>query len=379
MTPEQQALPLIERIYGAALDPAVWQAFVDGLSAAYDDAAVGFVLQMPRFPHPQGAMYSTGFGDPAYRAEFARHATKGLPWEEARRANFVGRFGLASEVFPDAKVVDTEFYREWMKPQGLAAVGPMGHTIALEDGVPVASLAIFRRESGGPFKAKDLVVANLLVPHLTQAYRIHSEVRESGALAETLDRLPTGVILLDSRGLPVTMNRGARFIIDLDDGFSIDASGPVAMKPTEDALLKKLIHEATDASATGQIPEGGVMAISRISGRRAFPLMIAPLLTAADETALSDATTVLYVSDLEARSLPPGEALRSLYALTHAEIELVQLLCDGYSVEEAAHQRGVTMNTARSQLKQIFSKTGTSRQSELVRLVFAGVAPIRYP
>jgi len=37
----------------------------------------------------------------------------------------------------------------------------------------------------------------------------------------------------------------------------------------------------------------------------------------------------------------------------------------------------VTMNTARSQLKQIFFKTGTSRQSELVRLVLTGIARIR--
>ena len=82
---------------------------------------------------------------------------------------------------------------------------------------------------------------------------------------------------------------------------------------------------------------------------------------------------------LEAHSLPRSEALRSLYSLTGAEIELVELLCDGNSLEEAADRRGVTMNTARSQLKQIFFKTSTSRQSELVRLVLAGIAPIRSP
>src|SRR5262245_51150701 len=44
------ALPLIQRIYEAALDPSRWQAFVDGLSAALRGAPVGFALQLPGFP-----------------------------------------------------------------------------------------------------------------------------------------------------------------------------------------------------------------------------------------------------------------------------------------------------------------------------------------
>ena len=39
------------------------------------------------------------------------------------------------------------------------------------------------------------------------------------------------------------------------------------------------------------------------------------------------------------------------------------------SVAEAAEELGVTTETARTYLKQVFSKTGTGRQAELVRLV----------
>ena len=69
--------------------------------------------------------------------------------------------------------------------------------------------------------------------------------------------------------------------------------------------------------------------------------------------------------------------LRHLYDLTRAEADLTWLLADGLSLEEAAEKRGVTLNTARSQLKRVFTKTGARRQSELVRIVLGGVGWIR--
>jgi DNA-binding CsgD family transcriptional regulator len=70
------------------------------------------------------------------------------------------------------------------------------------------------------------------------------------------------------------------------------------------------------------------------------------------------------------------ELLRGLHGLTPAEAELVGQLARGRSLEEAARARGVSINTVRSQLKQVFSKTGTSRQGELVQLVFRCLLPM---
>ncbi len=70
------------------------------------------------------------------------------------------------------------------------------------------------------------------------------------------------------------------------------------------------------------------------------------------------------------------EVIETLYQLTHAEAELVRLIAEGNSLEEVAAERGVTMNTVRSQLKQVFSKTGTSRQGELVQLVLRCLLPM---
>jgi DNA-binding CsgD family transcriptional regulator len=69
--------------------------------------------------------------------------------------------------------------------------------------------------------------------------------------------------------------------------------------------------------------------------------------------------------------------LQHLYRLTRAEADLVRLISAGQSLEQVAEARGVTMNTVRSQLKQVFCKTDTSRQGELVHLVLTGIAAMR--
>ena len=377
---EQQALSLIARIYDAALDASRWQDFVDELARAYGDAPVGFAFQLPGFP-VQSAFIEHGMRhpDPAYLDVFVEHHKRGLPWSEGYVKNFVGRFGLASEVFPDSMVAETAYYEDWMKPLGFAPCGPIGHTVALEEGRPAAVIAIFRREGQRPWRPRDCALGDLLVPHLARAYALHQRGHENAALAEALDRLPTGVMLLDPRGHVVLRNRTADRILELEDGLLLDDGVPRATRSPDNAVLQQLIHKAVEAGAGAGGGEGSVMAVTRPSGRRAFPLMLAALLSARPGHTLHDAVAVLYVSDVEGETLHRRDPLRKLYGLTQAEVELVELLCDGWSLEEAAAQRSVTMNTARSQLKQIFFKTGTSRQSELVRLVLAGIARIREP
>jgi len=374
---ERQALSLVSRIYEAAGETSPWQPFVDELAEVYG-AAVGFASQLPGFP-VQGAFTQHGLQhpDPAYLDVFVEHHKRGLPWAVAYVRNFVGRFGLASEVLPDSAVADTDYYHDFMKPLGLAACGPMGHTVAMEEGRPSAVIALFKREGERPWRSRDCALGDLLVPHLARAYELRQRAHQTSALAEALDRLPTGVMLLDARGHVVLRNRSADRILELEDGLMIHEGVPRAVRAADNSVLQQMIRQVLDAHTAGRTTDGNVMALTRPSGRRAFPLMMSSLLSAGPGHTLHDALAVLYITDVEGQMLQRSEPLRKLYALTQAEVELVELLCDGWSLEEAASHRGVTMNTARSQLKQIFFKTGTSRQSELVRLVLAGVARIR--
>jgi DNA-binding CsgD family transcriptional regulator len=68
---------------------------------------------------------------------------------------------------------------------------------------------------------------------------------------------------------------------------------------------------------------------------------------------------------------PPDRqaTLSALYGLTPAEARVAEGLANGQTPAELAEHHSVTTGTLRNQLKAVFSKTGTRRQAEVVRLV----------
>jgi DNA-binding CsgD family transcriptional regulator len=105
-------------------------------------------------------------------------------------------------------------------------------------------------------------------------------------------------------------------------------------------------------------------------------VLIIPILGRSEHSSMADAAAIIFISDPEIRHVSIANVLIEMYGLTPAEAELAQYLSQGHSLEEAAKARHVALNTARSQLKQIFAKTNTNRQGKLLQLVLSGVASI---
>jgi DNA-binding CsgD family transcriptional regulator len=78
---------------------------------------------------------------------------------------------------------------------------------------------------------------------------------------------------------------------------------------------------------------------------------------------------LLAIADLDQRPRPPADTLREAFKLTPAEVRIAQLIASGESLDDAAEILGIQRETARVQLKAVFSKTDTHRQGELVALM----------
>jgi DNA-binding CsgD family transcriptional regulator len=84
----------------------------------------------------------------------------------------------------------------------------------------------------------------------------------------------------------------------------------------------------------------------------------------------SPAKSILLVTDTEKRPSPtPADLLQKLFQLTLTEIALLSHLEQEIPLPAAAGIMGISFETARSHLKRIFSKTGTSRQTDLLMLI----------
>jgi DNA-binding CsgD family transcriptional regulator len=66
---------------------------------------------------------------------------------------------------------------------------------------------------------------------------------------------------------------------------------------------------------------------------------------------------------------PQPQLMRQLFDLTPAESKVALALCQGDTPTQIAERLGVAISTVRSHLKIIFSKTGATRQADLVRLL----------
>ena len=184
------------------------------------------------------------------------------------------------------------------------------------------------------------------------------------------DRLAIGVALLDGANRVVGANRYARRIFETGDGLMLRDGRLAAERRREDHRLQAVISGADPWRAA---------VIAR--GADAKPLSVIVAAVAHGEVA-SDApeqvSRILLLGDSERHCEVPQAILRWLYGLTHREAMVTCLLLAGGRLPEAAVQLGITTGTARNYLKQIFAKTDTKSQAELVSLLIRQVGWLDY-
>jgi DNA-binding CsgD family transcriptional regulator len=181
-------------------------------------------------------------------------------------------------------------------------------------------------------------------------------------LTLAFDWLPLAVLALDESGTILFSNRRARRYLETGSGIR-ETHGRLRCEFSEDSSVLSASVRRAAALAEGQAPI--IVTARRSQAGRRFELLLLP----GDSRGL--VMVFAYVAD-EGTGVSQ-ELARKLYGLSERESEVASAVVAGHTLEQAAQALDVDKETVRSHLKRVFSKTETSRQAELVRLLSVGL------
>lgn len=187
------------------------------------------------------------------------------------------------------------------------------------------------------------------------------------------------VILFDNQGRMILANDAARCIWGAHDGIRMGSRAPVPASLKDAARFQLALEHQIASNAAGRMEQRRsiVFLIRRQNGRRPFVATLIPVPAAAVKP--GDPAVIMYLFDPSQDHIDHLGAVCELYGLSQVETRLAHHLVSGKTLDEAAVAMRVKSPTARTYLKQIFSKTETHRQTELVRLLMLSTGRLASP
>jgi DNA-binding CsgD family transcriptional regulator len=358
---------LIEGFYAAALEPERWpEAAAETASFLASESAT---IQVRQGDFSNIALRaSTANYDDAAQQAYADYFHKLDPFANGWRA--IGTPGI----FAGHELVDPESFRTSEIYNDYCSRLDIFHTLGA--GVDLGSgttllVGIHRPIAGDDFAAPDRHQLGLILPHISRAAQTHNllaSANQQRRLGDyVLQTLSFSAIAVDGQCRVVFANDAAEELLQLGDGLRVQQGRLTAHNPRQAEELREAVSRATVIANGGVAPASDVLLVRRPNGRP-LSVLVAPLQR--DRwTSPVDATAVVFVHDLASRRPPATAALAKLYRLTPAEERLLGALLQGERIAEYADRVGISANTANTQLKQIFAKTGARRQSDLMRQI----------
>jgi DNA-binding CsgD family transcriptional regulator len=265
------------------------------------------------------------------------------------------------------------FFNEWARPQGLstslfARISGPGSTHG--------QLVLLRALHQPIFDTDDVAFLDRIAPDIARVAQLRYA---AGKLSlhmrlKDFDVQGIGAVAVDTQGRIFAQNCTAGDLLAGGQAVSDRRGRIIASLETDQPRLGALVAAAAPRGPAGG-HAGDMLICCAATGQ---PLVGVSVLPIPDGWSLG--LPVIRAALILLRPVRPDDLLHhaarvaAIFDLTPKETELAACLMSGRGLYEAAVFRGIGRTTARTQLAQLFRKTGTSRQAELVVLLL-GVLP----
>lgn len=353
---------LIADLYDTALTGAQWQTVLTRAAEAFDSSH-SLIYTPHASPQQGGFFFSHNVAPEAIAAHESHYRPLDL-WTRGHGTRKGGcEGGFIGEMFvPFDELTRSEFYADFLRPQGLHhLVTSVVHERPRAG--QLVSFAMFRGPRQPAFEESHRLLSERLGPHIQRALLVRERLRclEQDRRIDTamLDRAPVALFLVDRAGKVRRMTETAETLVARANHLHMRHGFLQAVEST--GSLAKAIREV---AAGGGEPFSRLLSVVDKTGEDRIHVLVARA-----DTSLPGHAYVLVgpVASTGAASL--AGHLQPQYGLTPAEVRLCELLQDGRSTNDIADLHAVKRSTVVSQLKSVFLKTGTSRQSHLMKLL----------
>lgn len=352
---DPQFSELLVRLYGDLTGERPWEAFLKALATWLDSTFSTLIITAPGTHIP--GTYVTPGADPVFQARYLESFFAVDPFKDLPD----GKVTSFTEFISQMAMEEYAAYRDYLDVAGGEQVLAVDMRFA---GQFEARFRVSRDKSLPDFTASDRNALQALVPHLRIAVGLFEKLQlagaEHGVFESATEGLGLALLVLDRNNRIVSSNALAERFLDEGEGvrragdtLAFDNAEP--RKIIADLLASPQAQTKVTRFRIERADRGDLIATARAmnlpaihSGTGALALFLA---LPGEETQLQPQT------------------VRELFGLTMAEARLAVTLTQGLSLVEAAQKLGITHNTAKTQLRAIFAKTGARRQSQLVSIL----------
>lgn len=371
MTDEASLLRMIARIYDAASNPSAFGGLAPELAREFSgNTGFLYVVQDVHARRPDVMLSATPNFDDWAHSSYTGYYRQRDVWalEITKKVRNDVVHGL--KAIDERTLLRSEIYADWYSKVGihhaLTGVFPLQGDIGC--------LAVCRPKPDQEFDERERRMLSLLLPHVQRAVQIHRRLtvaeQQSTLTFEMLERISLGIIVVEADARIVFTNSVAHRVLLLGRDLTAVQGRLRLRNQLPKRNFEKVLRDAAWTSMGRGISPGGVVAVPRPEGLP-LSMLISPYRAPLSSDPRAHGAALIIFSDPDTLPEVPDRAVAQMLGLSPAEGRLMSALVAGQSITEYAEAVGISKNTAKTQMRQIFNKTGYNRYADIVRAVAA--------
>jgi DNA-binding CsgD family transcriptional regulator len=366
-------------------DLARWTKDILPAIADYIEAPACILYSVLHTPQEGGYFFMHGITQEHVDLYVQKYYDRDL-WKIAfdeRNMYTTGNVVIGDEVVPRTQLLASNFYGECLSLNKNMAQLLTSVVSGMDSTASVPAVySVFRGLHHPDFDEEDRARMRLVLPHLSRSlgvmHRLQTaELTVASSLA-ALDRLPSGVLLLDGSGTVAFANRSAQHMFEEVDGLLLrklsHASG-LGDLMAESVAASRAIRDAISATLSREpyCTEhfSHSVTVPRTSGLASYSLQFSAL---GDHNEFAGGgssafAAIIFIADgLKQIDIDPA-ALQRSYGLTLAEAKVAVTMLEFVSAKEVASVLDVSYHTVRTQIRNIYAKLGVDTRTRFVKLL----------